>query len=307
MPKNTTPYFQPLDQGIIRSLKVAYRRKYVENLVQVFNSLHQTPLQIDILQAIHFIVEAWLELPPTVIFNCWKQAGIHPALQKGSSYWSSYADYVESLKTRTSISIHTLLDPDVQSLHSGQMATLIENYLFHKEEAMDSAICPSTVVSLNISEMIAEIQHSEVEDPDPELEPTVIIPPPTTTEAINHIQALQLYLESLCITVLPHPSLQNSVLEVPDLVSQCQIIQLALQRYQHSQRKQSTLTAWLQSPKNSSTGHSSQSATRVPVSGQTSGLVSESVSAPASENNSLPQSSLASLSLHDNSFQPLES
>ena len=80
LPKNTKPYFQPLNQGIIWSLKAAYQRKYAEHLVQVLNSLHKTLPQIDILQAIYFIAEGWLELPPTIVFNCWKQAGIHLVL-----------------------------------------------------------------------------------------------------------------------------------------------------------------------------------------------------------------------------------
>jgi len=58
LPKNTTPYFQPLDQGIIRSFKAAYRRKYAQYLVHVFNATNSTPPPIDILQAIHFISEA---------------------------------------------------------------------------------------------------------------------------------------------------------------------------------------------------------------------------------------------------------
>ena len=47
--KNTTPFVQPLDQGIIRSFKAAYRRKYAQYLVYIFNSTGETPPPIDIL------------------------------------------------------------------------------------------------------------------------------------------------------------------------------------------------------------------------------------------------------------------
>ena len=38
LPKNTTPFFQPLDAGIIRSFKASYRRKYARKMVEYFNA-----------------------------------------------------------------------------------------------------------------------------------------------------------------------------------------------------------------------------------------------------------------------------
>ena len=66
LPKNTTSYLQPLDQGIIRSFKASYRRKYAQHLVESFNLTNIASKPIDILQAIHFISDAWLELPPSL-------------------------------------------------------------------------------------------------------------------------------------------------------------------------------------------------------------------------------------------------
>ena len=71
-PKNTTPYLQPLDQGIIRSFKASYRRHYAEYLVSYLDSNNSVPPEIDILQAIHLIATSWSDVPPKVIFNCWQ-------------------------------------------------------------------------------------------------------------------------------------------------------------------------------------------------------------------------------------------
>ena len=117
--KNTTPCFQPLDQGIIRSFKAAYRRQYAQNLVQIFNSTGNTK-SIDILKAIHFISDAWKELPLSVIYNCWQEAGIHPRLEKIDNLLGrkSYDKYLEYLQTGTTISIDSLLSNSIGSYHS---------------------------------------------------------------------------------------------------------------------------------------------------------------------------------------------
>lgn len=255
LPRNTTPYFQPLDQGIIQSFKAAYRRKYAQHLVNVFNSTNSTPPPIDILQAIHFISEAWQELPPAIIYNCWKEAGIHSKLQKtGTDTQKSYSDYMEYLKTGTSISVSTLLDPTINSYHSNQMNTIIIDYLFHEEEAVDPLLSPSII---SISELIMDLQEEaskSTELGDPEIDDNTILelyssPPlqlPTTTKAIEYLTALQSYLESLSITHFPHPSIQDHSIPIVDFVSQFQTLNLALQTYQISQKKQSTLEGWIQ-------------------------------------------------------------
>ena len=56
LPKNTTPFFQPLDQGIIRSFKASYRRKYAQKMVHYFNEHQKASPQLNILEAIYLIV-----------------------------------------------------------------------------------------------------------------------------------------------------------------------------------------------------------------------------------------------------------
>jgi len=69
--KNTTPYLQLLDQGIIHSFKASYRRRYADYLVSYLNTHSSTPPEIDILQVIHLIANSWSDVAPKVIYNCW--------------------------------------------------------------------------------------------------------------------------------------------------------------------------------------------------------------------------------------------
>ena len=88
--KNTTPYLQPLDQGIIRSFKALYRRHYAEYLVSYLNANNSGPPEINILQAIHLITSSWSDIPLKVIFNCWQEASIHSELSNTSSSKNTY-------------------------------------------------------------------------------------------------------------------------------------------------------------------------------------------------------------------------
>jgi hypothetical protein len=78
LPPNTTSQaiLQPLDQGIIRSFKAAYRRRYADNMVQHFNLHAIRPDKIDILQAIYLMSDAWDSVTKETVIRCWKKANI---------------------------------------------------------------------------------------------------------------------------------------------------------------------------------------------------------------------------------------
>ena len=135
LPKNTTPFLEPLDQGIIRSFKASYRRKYARQMVQYFNQQNKASPPLDILQTIYLTVQAWEELPPKVIYHCWARAGISPSLDKNSNATSggsgesvkSYENYLQYLQNGTRIAIHTLevIDHDNQPLDPGPIGNLL--------------------------------------------------------------------------------------------------------------------------------------------------------------------------------------
>ncbi|XP_050549077.1 tigger transposable element-derived protein 6-like [Daktulosphaira vitifoliae] len=70
LPPNTTSFDQPLDMGIIKNLKVKYRIKLVNFILEkieekLFDSsatANQISGKINILQAIQFVFESWREV-----------------------------------------------------------------------------------------------------------------------------------------------------------------------------------------------------------------------------------------------------
>lgn len=79
LPPNTTSKLQPLDGGIIRTLKAHYRRRQALRTLEQFNRVSQSELgkQLDILDAINMMVPAWeVDVSATTIANCWKHCGL---------------------------------------------------------------------------------------------------------------------------------------------------------------------------------------------------------------------------------------
>ena len=80
LPPNTTSAIQPLDQGIIRAMKLHYRKNLLSSLIAKLESDLQRPLSdfvksITVLDALHFLKRAWQKVSPICIQNCFRKAG----------------------------------------------------------------------------------------------------------------------------------------------------------------------------------------------------------------------------------------
>lgn len=73
LPANTTSKLQPLDQGIIQSFKMHYRKEVVRRYLADIE--HQSPTLIDVLQAMWMITKAWNQVTEKTIQNCFKKSG----------------------------------------------------------------------------------------------------------------------------------------------------------------------------------------------------------------------------------------
>jgi len=74
-PANTTSMLQPLDAGIIRSLKARYRARLAKEMLAEIE-INDKPLVITLKLAIDWVAYAWSEVQAKSIRNCWKHTGI---------------------------------------------------------------------------------------------------------------------------------------------------------------------------------------------------------------------------------------
>lgn len=77
---NLTSHVQPLDQGIIRCFKAHYRSEFISRSIENYER-GVTPADIyklNILEAMRMAADAWYDVKPQTIANCWRKAGILP-------------------------------------------------------------------------------------------------------------------------------------------------------------------------------------------------------------------------------------
>ncbi len=75
LPVNATSFCQPLDQGIIRSWKAHYRRRWVQYMVDEHTHDHDPNKTMDVLHMTLWKNAVWIEdVTEITIANCWLQA-----------------------------------------------------------------------------------------------------------------------------------------------------------------------------------------------------------------------------------------
>ena len=75
LPPNTTSHTQPMDQGVIRTLKAKYRSLAVRKLIAALEKKNPVPT-ISILSAMVMLEKVWNAVSNKAFSNCFKKAGI---------------------------------------------------------------------------------------------------------------------------------------------------------------------------------------------------------------------------------------
>ena len=81
LPPNISSKTQPIDQGVIRSLKTKYRKNVVRKIIQSVEK-KKTLSKISFLQRMQMLVSAWDGLSTQMIVNCFRKSGISIESQK---------------------------------------------------------------------------------------------------------------------------------------------------------------------------------------------------------------------------------
>lgn len=122
LPPNTTSKTQPMDQGVIRSLKAHYRALTVQLFIRAVDNNQPLP-KISILSAMNMLTAAWDKVSETTVQNCFKRAGISEqsqehAMNDTDDPFKELTEELENLRERaenqvsTQVSAETMIECD---------------------------------------------------------------------------------------------------------------------------------------------------------------------------------------------------
>lgn len=80
IPPNSSDVLHPLNQGIVRMVKIYYRARLVKTLISALNEgilATDFAKTIDVLKALRLVDSAWTSVPQTVIVDCFQQSGFY--------------------------------------------------------------------------------------------------------------------------------------------------------------------------------------------------------------------------------------
>ena len=76
---------QPMDQGVIRSLKAFYRHSIIKSYITSIDG-RRSPTKVNMLVAMTLLTAAWECVSPTTLVNCFRKAGISSESQARNQY-----------------------------------------------------------------------------------------------------------------------------------------------------------------------------------------------------------------------------
>ena len=178
LPANSTSLYQPLDQGIINNLKVYYRKKWLQYMIESYE-LNLDPISsISLYHAVHWILQAWkYDISNTTVYNCFRKSTV-------------IQSQIQSLPSQPLPDLSTLY---TEAQHVGQIREVmsLQNFLNPPNEDMVDLPDNDDLNEL-ISFHLSQNLESEVE-PEPEDIPPV--QPPSLRQALNSLRTVLLYEE----------------------------------------------------------------------------------------------------------------
>lgn len=187
LPPNTTSVLQPMDQGIIRVIKSTFRKNLVlKTISNMDENKDENYPKITILDAILMINDAWQQLSPLTIANCFKHSGLANENLEGPS--SSFSNEIEieddiplsvwarALKDQLPISMeelddYVLIDNGVAICEEASEGSIVRNVLDDGQDSDDNVedqneavSSPSVLEAFKAAEILNRFVHSNFND-----------------------------------------------------------------------------------------------------------------------------------------------
>jgi hypothetical protein len=187
LPKNTTSYWQPLDQGIIATFKLFYRKHWISYILKEYEADRDPNKTVTLLHAIRWSVDAWHNsVTSSTIQKCWwKSTCIKKPLNvdnTGIDEERIDEEWISQEKTQLSrqiLAIPNILNPlsidefiqppEEEIIDSDENITesIIEQYSQdNAEESMDEAIEVSLVSKNDAIKALELLKLYEIQQED---------------------------------------------------------------------------------------------------------------------------------------------
>lgn len=153
LPPNTTSKTQPMDQGVIRSLKAFYRHSLIKRYITSIDQ-GKSPRKVNILEAMILLTAAWDCVSRETVVNCFKKAGISTENQE-----LSQSDYDDPFK---------LLAEQLEEFQDRSESPLVDFTVDDYINA-DEDVTTSEIHAMTDAEIIAQVTRSQ-HDPSDETE-----------------------------------------------------------------------------------------------------------------------------------------
>lgn len=139
MPPNTSSKLQPMDQGIIHSLKCHYRKILLMKMIEAIDDGQE--FSVSLLDAVNFIHRAWQEVSKNTIANCYKHAGFFEAEDDFDS--DDELPLTEWLKQHSGDPENTEENTDTQKALEAEIRNRIEHFDFESYVSIDDQVIPT--------------------------------------------------------------------------------------------------------------------------------------------------------------------